>query len=195
MSSAVTTRPLAHPTPGSETPVGVAAVLPGRAYPVHLPVLAVPAATLAAAGWFVQVVDWDASDLDGSTAHAFVRSAAELAFAQAPAHERRLVVGKSLGSLATPWTRARGIPGIWLTPLLREPAVVAGLAPGGPPGLLVGGTADVHAWDGEAARATGLDVLELDGLDHGLAEHGAQDPPDAALRQLRGAVADFAARL
>ena len=38
---------------------------------------------------------------------------------QAPDDQPVLVVAKSLGTLALPWAVERGLPGVWLTPLLR----------------------------------------------------------------------------
>ena len=71
--------------------------------------------------------------------------------------------------------------------LRRHPVIACG-----PPGLLVGGTADEGAWDSSAARATGLTVLELAGLDHSL-----EDPADwrrgpEAMLTVGAAVEDFA---
>src|SRR5690606_24689889 len=45
---------------------------------------------------------------------------------------RPLVVAKSLGSFAAPVVAARGLPAIWLTPLLGQETVVAALRAAGP---------------------------------------------------------------
>jgi len=152
--------------------VGVAVLLPGAGYRVELPLLHWTAAVLAQQRWFVQAVRWDPDGVDRNSAPPFTARAAELAFEQAPPLERRLVVGKSLGTFAAPWARALGIPGIWLTPLLVEPAVREALAAGGPPCLLVGATGD-SSWDGGAGAESGHRVCELEGLNHSL-----DDPAD-----------------
>ena len=174
---------------------GVVVVLPGSGYTCDQPLLREPAAVLAEAGWHVEPVTWDATGVDATTAVDFVTSAVAHAFAAAPPHDRRLVLAKSLGTCAAPWARAHGIPGIWLTPLLRQPVVAAALSPGGPPGLLVGGTADADWWDGALARTTGLAMLEFDGLTHALAPADEDTAPDAVLSQLRDAVGAFATDL
>ncbi|NNM44702.1 hypothetical protein [Knoellia koreensis] len=172
-------------------PVGTVILLPGRGYGVQLPVLHYPATVLASLGWHVQAVAWQADDLDVDDAPAFAAGAAELCLEAAPS-DRVLVVGKSLGTFAAPWARARGIPGIWLTPILTQPTVRDALAPGGPPGLLVGGTADEGAWDSSAARATGLTVLELAGLDHSLEDSTDWRRGVEAMLTVGAAVEDFA---
>lgn len=78
-----------------------------------------------------------------------------------------LVVGKSLGSLALPLVIERGLPAIWLTPLLNRPELVEALSRVTSKTLLVGGTAD-DSWNGDIAKASGQQVLELLDADHGL---------------------------
>lgn len=97
----------------------------------------------------------------------FVERAADELEARAPAAGRTLVLAKSLGTCAADWASRRGYPGIWLTPLLTEARVRGALSRQTAGGLLVGGTAD-PAWDGAAAHATGLDVVEVPGADHAL---------------------------
>ena len=78
-----------------------------------------------------------------------------------------LVLGKSLGSLVLPWVVQRGWPAIWLTPLLNRPELITALKNITGKTLLVGGTADV-TWDSNVAKASGQQVLEMPGADHGL---------------------------
>jgi hypothetical protein len=84
---------------------------------------------------------------------------------------RPLLVGKSLGTLAAPLAAAVGhpLPGIWLTPLLREPFVVAALRRATEPALIIGGTADdVAGWDSDLVRSLGPTVHEVPDGDHSL---------------------------
>ena len=89
-------------------------------------------------------------------------------------------------TLASGVAAERGLPGIWLTPLLHERSCVDGLRRRTAPALLVGGTRD-EAWDGDLARELGDEVLELEGADHGLARI-------ADLPLIVEAVSRFAAR-
>src|SRR5690348_6548714 len=66
-------------------------------------------------------------------------------------HRATLIVGKSLGTNAATIAAERGLPGIWLTPLLRDDVVVTALRAASAPQLLIGGTAD-PLWDGAVAR-------------------------------------------
>jgi hypothetical protein len=92
------------------------------------------------------------------------------------------VIGKSLGSAAAPLVAERGLPAVWLTPLLMRSEVVSALAGSTAPALLVGSTADPTWADGEQPQRDGIEVLEFEGLDHSLQVDG--DPP-ASLDVLR----------
>ena len=76
----------------------------------------------------------------------------------------------------------RGLPAVWLTPLLIRPDVVAGLNAASAPALLVGSRADPTWSDGEQPVNDVLEVLELEGLDHSLQVEG---DPAASLEVLR----------
>ncbi|MDR7276070.1 alpha/beta hydrolase [Catenuloplanes atrovinosus] len=78
-----------------------------------------------------------------------------------------LLIGKSLGSNAAAVAADRGLPAIWLTPLLFHPWVVAALERTTAPFLLVGGTAD-PCWDTAVAHRLTPRVVEIEGGDHGL---------------------------
>ncbi|HMJ04033.1 MAG TPA: hypothetical protein VK506_13920 [Conexibacter sp.] len=93
-----------------------------------------------------------------------------------------VVIGKSLSSEVAGIAAERGLPAVWLTPLLDRPEIVAALARTGRPTLLAGSTAD-PTWRPEALPPNVmLDVLELDGLDHGLQLPG---DPQHSLKVLR----------
>ena len=108
----------------------------------------------------------------------------ERALAAFAFREPSLVVGKSMATFAAAVVDA---PAIWLTPLLHEPQVREAIHA---PALVVGGTAD-PSWDGEAARSLGVEVLELEGVHHGLAIEGDAHASLDAMRRLVDAVAAF----
>ncbi|WP_211116886.1 hypothetical protein [Glycomyces buryatensis] len=101
-----------------------------------------------------------------------------------------LLVGKSLGTNAAALAAERGLPAIWLTPVLTLPWVVDALSAATAPFLLVGGTAD-RLWDGEAARRLSPHVLEVDGADHGMFAPGPVTESITVLAQIVAAVEGF----
>lgn len=156
-----------------------AVVLPGVRYFSQAPLLWFAREAAQAAGWSVlelserapadqEPFDWmrerAASALDATSADAVA------------------VIGKSLGSAAAPLVAERGLPAVWLTPLLVRPDVVAALASSSAPALLVGSTADPTWSDGEQPGGEFVSVLEFDGLDHSLQVEG---DPLASLDVLR----------
>ncbi len=104
-----------------------------------------------------------------------------------------LVLAKSLGSYAAPQVTRRGLPAVWVTPLLHEPGLVAALRAATEPFLLIGATAD-PSWDGPLARDLTPHVLELEGADHGLYVPGRLAASAEALGRMATAVEDFLAR-
>jgi pimeloyl-ACP methyl ester carboxylesterase len=90
--------------------------------------------------------------------------------AEAVVPERILLVGKSLGTLATPYAAAMGHAAIWLTPLLNDQECVAGIRANPGRQLLVGGLADPF-WNPDVAaglRESGCEVLEIPDANHSL---------------------------
>ena len=178
------------------SPVGLAVILPGRGYPPAAPGCAYAGYVLRAAGWRVRDVWWeppanDSLSVDGEVAWVGEQLAAAVEADDAAGPV--FVVGKSLGTLAARLAAERAHPAIWLTPVLTVPQVVEGIRANPARQLLVGGTAD-KLWDADVARslaAGGCDVLQLDGIDHGLI-----DPTDAfrsveALVEITRAMASF----
>ncbi|MFB9237212.1 alpha/beta hydrolase [Plantactinospora siamensis] len=104
---------------------------------------------------------------------------------------RPLLIGKSLGTLAAPLAAERGLPAVWLTPLLRVGPVVEALRRATAPMLLVGGTADHTHWDGALARTLSSHVLEIPDADHGLLVPGPLARSAAVLGQVAAAVEEF----
>ncbi len=137
-------------------------MLPGRAYTVHHPALHYVAAAARELGWVVEVVDWkfDAKSEDEVLQPGFDA-------VQRLPRQGSVVIGKSLGSALLPAVAERGLPAVWLTPLLQQATIRRAASRGDAPALLVGGTAD-PTWDSQFAHATGHEVLELEGGDHGL---------------------------
>lgn len=152
----------------SETPPGgVAVLLPGSGYTVQAPLLSWCAAMLVDLGWHVQAVEWTMTDEAREQPVAFVERAVVQAFAEAPAHARRLVVGKSLGTFALPWAVGHGVPGVWLTPILTDPAVARALDAADASHLAVGGDRDT-VWLPESVPSTAARLVTVPGGDHGL---------------------------
>lgn len=151
-----------------------AIILPGARYTAAHPLLYFTAAVVRGAGWDVAEATWPRGDVP-DPASMVLRIARGLI--DEASGSRVLLVGKSLGSLAIPLAAERELAGIWLTPLLREPAVAAAL-PQLPPATLLVGSSDDETWDSAGARASRHQVVELSGANHGL-EH-----PDDALRSV-----------
>jgi pimeloyl-ACP methyl ester carboxylesterase len=157
-------------------------LLPGARYPTRAPLLWFAREVAVARGFGVlELLDEPPA---GEDPFAWVRDRARRALDHRPA-ELDVVVGKSLSSDVADVAADRGLPAIWLTPLLDRPGIRAALARTSRPTLLVGGTAD-PTWRPEAlADNVMLDRLQLDGLDHGLQLPG---DPQASLNALRKVV-------
>ena len=152
-----------HDAQGGTVSARRVVVLPGLHYSSQAPLLSFAREAAQAAGWSVIEVGERAP---AAGAVRWMREQAERALAAAGA-ERVAVVGKSLGSAAAaPLVAERGLPAVWLTPLLIRPDVVAGLNAASAPALLVGSLADPTWSDGEQPANDVLEVLEPEGLDH-----------------------------
>ena len=162
-------------------PVGTCVVLPGRGYPPAAPALAYAGYVLRAAGWVVRDVWWDPPANESLSVDGEVEWVGDqLASATAGLAGPVLVVGKSLGTYGARRAAERSYRAIWLTPVLTLPEVADAIRANPARQLLVGGTAD-PLWDADVATslaASGCDVLQLDGLDHGLVDR--TDPVHSA---------------
>ena len=147
-------------------PERTAIVLPGRML-AGMPINAFAIDAVWQQGWRAILV-WDAYLDTTEDTTKWITARLDAAAAYAGPGERRLVIGKSLGTLAAGSVAERGWPAVWLTPLLNAPEVVDRLRRRTAAALLIGGTND-PAWDGRLARELSGDVLELEGADHGLA--------------------------
>jgi len=162
-----------------------ALVVPGRLYGPGAPLLMYSGDVAEARGATVHRHTWPApppADPGG------VRDEVAAALDGLGGHP--LLIAKSLGTYATGLAAERELPAVWLTPLLTEPVVAAGLARATAPFLLVGGTADQYWDDGLAARLT-PHVLRVDGADHGMYVPGPLTASIAVLARVVVAVEDF----
>ena len=142
-----------------------AVVLPGQFYPTRAPALWFAREAAMANGWSaLEVLGEPGTQPD---ALGWERECAERAL-DAAGDARVLLIGKSLASLLAGEISDRGLPAVWLTPLLTEDSVIEGLSRARRPTLLAGGTAD-QVWRAEAIPDNpALDVLEVPGADHSL---------------------------
>jgi hypothetical protein len=168
-------------------------VVPGRMYGPYAPLLFYAAWAAEVRGAKARSLHWTPpSNLDRSGTAEWVHGQVgpvldEVTETGGPP----LVIGKSLGSYAAILAAERGLPAVWLTPLLREPEVVEALRRASAPYLLIGGTADELAWDGDLARKLSPHVLEVDGADHGMFMPGPLAGCAAVLGQVATAVERF----
>jgi hypothetical protein len=147
-------------------------LLPGAAYSAQAPLLwFARRAAMDAGRNVVAVVDTFDRDLDPM---GWVEERVDAALSHVRDRDPRpALIGKSLTSVAASAAARRGLPAVWLTPLIAAgheltPLVLEGLRAGSAPRLLVGGTAD-PSWDGDVAGSfASAEVLELEGADHGL---------------------------
>lgn len=146
-------------------------LLPGVRYFSQAPLLWFAREAALADGWSVlELSERAPRDEDP---FAWMRGRAERALATAAdAADTVAVIGKSLASVAAPLVAERGLAAVWLTPLLVRPEVVAALTAAVTPTLLIGSTADPSWSDGERPAGDGLEVMELDALDHSLQAEG-----------------------
>lgn len=150
--------------------LGTAICLPGRRGGVDTPVMHWPATLLTEIGWSVLCVTWDEASRTQLGA-SDVQDYADAALDRADQGRPVLLVAKSLGTFALPWAVEHQLPGVWLTPLVGEPTVLAAVESAQQPTLLVGGTADPY-WQSPERPGSGVEILELPGADHGLHQPG-----------------------
>ena len=158
-------------------PARCAVMLPGVAYFSQAPLLWFAREAAQARGWSVlELSERAPRDEDPFT---WMRDRAARALQEATA-DSVAVIGKSLASAAAPLVAERGLPAVWLTPLLNRTEVADALDAATAPALLVG-SPDDPTWR-NGAVPQGPEVLELAGLDHSLQVKG---DPLASLDVLR----------
>ena len=164
-----------------------ALLIPGRGYTAQAPLLAYTTELLTRAGFEVRAISWQPpAGLSLEESGDWVRDRVGPLI---DGHTR-LLVGKSLGSLAAPLAAEHDLPAIWLTPLLAHPDVDDALDRATTRFLLVGGTAD-PSWDGPAARRLTSDVVEIEDADHSLMVPGPLARSADALGRVCTAIEDF----
>lgn len=157
------------------SPERVVLLIPGHGYSAERPLLHFAGAVFARHGWAVREVRWPSPPpaRDGQEfapwfdqLHAFATAhVAEILDREtAP---RVALAGKSMGTLAASLAADRALPAVWLTPVLNDSPIPAGLRRATAPFLLVGATAD-RSWNPAVARSFGRPVHEVEGADHGL---------------------------
>ena len=172
-------------------------IVPGRAYPAQAPLLSLAAEALADHGAVVETVEWVVPDslyfVDGAQVfvRTYVASALHRLAERVPGADP-VVVAKSLGSYGASLIAERGLPAVWLTPILTDGAVVDAIRRSRAPALLIGGTADT-AWVPDAAAATGKTVLTVPDGDHGLRVPGRLRAYTDVLGTVGTAIEDFLA--
>ena len=142
----------------------VAVLLPGANYLPVAPLLWFTRETLQACGWTTLAV-WDEWDRSVGPEE-WVRARLEAALRRTGSAAQVMVVAKSITSLALPAVLEQGLGGVWLTPLMNQPAVRAAAQQATAAHLFVGGTGD-PTWDRRPIHPTAR-VLEIDGGDHAL---------------------------
>jgi hypothetical protein len=160
-------------------------LLPGARYPTRAPLLWFAREVAVARGFGVlEVLDEPAAGEEaGGDPFAWARDRAQRALDHEPT-ALDVVIGKSLSSDVAGMAADRGLPAIWLTPLLDRPGILAALARTPRPTLLVGSTGD-PTWRPDALPDNVmLDRLQLDGLDHSLQLPGDPQASLAALRKV-----------
>ena len=172
----------------------VAVLLPGRGYTVQAPLLYWCARMLDELGWHVQAVTWDFDASTRADHRPVIEDAVAEAFAAAPDASARLIVAKSLGTLALPWARRNGIAGVWLTPVLSELAVRDALLSATSNDLAIGGDAD-ELWMPELLRGTAAAVISVPEASHSLTVPGGWERSQVVQSAVLGEVAQHVKRI
>jgi hypothetical protein len=174
-----------------------AAVLaPGGEYSTDGPLLMYAGLAVERRGGYAHRIVWappDPQRMIESESHAWVNAQVAAAIdetAKTTGVTAPVVIGKSIGTLAAQLVADRGLPAVWLTPLLTDETTVVALRRASAPCLLVGGTAD-RWWDGPAARSITPHVVEVAAADHGMIVPGELSASAAVLGQVATAVEQF----
>lgn len=172
----------------------VAVALPGGLHGPFTPFLMYASAAAEARGASTVAVTWSRPEkpmeLPEADLGPWVCQQVQPVLEKLPGETEPLLIGKSLGTHAAALAAERGLPAIWVTPLLTFEFVADALRRATAPCLLVGGTAD-PTWDGTLARQLSSHVLEIKGADHGLFVPGPLAASAAVLGQVATAAEQF----
>jgi predicted alpha/beta-hydrolase family hydrolase len=164
-------------------------LLPGARYPTRAPLLWFAREVAQQRGFSVLEV-LEELPAGGVNPFQWAQERAQEALAGTTANNL-VVIGKSLGSVAAGLVADRGLPAAWLTPVLDQEVVLEGLARASEPTLLVGGTNDSMWQPDRLPDNPALQIVELEGLDHGLQVEGDPFASLEALRRVTATVAEF----
>jgi hypothetical protein len=163
-------------------------LLPGARYPTRAPLLWFAREVAQQRGFSVLEVVEELPPNTDPFEWALARAGRALDAATAASV---VVIGKSLATVAAGLVADRGLPAVWLTPVLDQRAVVEGLARASHPTLLVGGTGDTMWQPANLPANPALHTIELAGLDHSLQVEGDPFASLDALRSVTATVAEF----
>ena len=169
----------------------LALLIPGFEYSSDRPLLRSAGAVFRSRGWTTRAYQWSSAPppRDGQDFPVWFAQLRQFVRAE-PIREQNAaaLVGKSLGAFAA--SLGADLPGIWLTPPLRDSTLAADLRAATRPYLLIGSRAD-PSWQ----RVPAPNVLELGDADHNLEIPG--DPVRSAevLRDVTAAMDEFVRRL
>jgi hypothetical protein len=177
---------------------GVALLIPGGQYPVERPLLHFAGAVFERHGWDTREVRWSSAPppREGQDFAAWFAQLRAFVLAElAPLPSGRVALaGKSMGAFGAALAADYGLPGIWLTPVLRDSELPEDLRRCAAPFLLVGSEAD-PSWDSAVAYSFGRPVFEVPDADHGMEFAGDPVRSVELLRDVTAAMDAFVREL
>lgn len=165
-------------------------VIPGRLYTADSPLLMFAGDAAERRGATVHRHSWSGRLPSPVKPEVEPWMCEQVAALLAPVTGTPLLIGKSLATNAASLAAERGLPAVWLTPLMINPWVVDALRRATAPFLLIGGTAD-RVWDGATARGLTPHILEVAGADHKMYVPGPLANSVAVLGRVVGVVEGF----
>jgi hypothetical protein len=171
----------------------VALLVPGLEYTPDRPLLRAAGDVFRRHGWTVREFRWSSpppprAGQDFPVWFARLRAFVAGQLESAPA--AGALAGKSMGAFAASLAADRGLPGIWLTPPLRDSPLARDLRRATKPYLLVGSAAD-PSWERVAAEH----VYEAPDADHDMEVPGDPDRSARVLREVTAAMDGFVGTL